>query len=695
MKILSLKFKIIFAVIGISLLLSVMFTFPSILKLNKSFIGDGWDNYEYASYQMLAANQIKELHYPFVYQHLWRYPVGFDFSRGFDSYLTVVTGALLTLIFSMPLGYNLTILILMTLNGALSYLFFASLTKSRILGAAGAIIYGFSFYTIAKAASHPNLLFVGGFPLFAYAVLNMLRTQSIQKRDFFLFFGAIILIALSSLQYLIMLFLSLVAVIVATFFIDKSILFGLVKKIIDSKNNLKLPIIVFVLVFSVLYFPYIFALMTGSFVFLDRSIFLKDISPSFFDYILPNSYLKLLVSKIVASPTPFSIEKAVFSGFIEILIFLAFIVKSNTKIKLFLVSIFSIFLLLSFGAPSASPLYIYNFLIKVPPFSSIIETGRFVVLFYFFETAAILLFLNSLTKKKNLIIAAVLIFCILERLPATFYSTDTLSGAKYIDVVKQSKTSAVVDIPVNLYYSRYNMLSLYYDKPIVNGYFHWSADGSLQKSFVIQTLLTRFICDEQRLLPNTIDSVEEDIKNRQMISSLKSYGINTLVVHKDDKFYHSVCTNVRTELTNLVPFTKSAALTSDSEEKQITGKSLDGYSRFNVYLPYDGIFYVDGVFLDPSIKSDFSITINGVPISNNYSWNSTYQKYAIELSPKNTINFPVAGGSTLSFVSKKQVHDAAFSIWYRYVESDANYVPNLPAISQIYDDSAATVYKLN
>src|SRR5579859_8150018 len=97
----------------LSIVLSIILTFPSVLSAGTKFIGDGYDNYEYASYQGLAAQFVRQWQFPFHYSTYWRYPVGFDFARGFDSYITVLLGMLLFFVVGFPLAYNLTIYILM------------------------------------------------------------------------------------------------------------------------------------------------------------------------------------------------------------------------------------------------------------------------------------------------------------------------------------------------------------------------------------------------------------------------------------------------------------------------------------------------------------------------------------------------------------------------------------------------------
>ncbi len=188
---------------GFVFLLTSLFTYPAITQMTSSLLGDGGDNYEYASYQGLAAQSLGQFKNPLTYTTFWRYPAGFDFARGFDSYLTVIGGAFLTLIFSLPASYNLSIFILFFLNALISFIFFRKLTSSVYLGIIGMIIYGFSFSSIARSASHPNLMFTGGLLLLATAVLELFQTTPLKTRHFLLFSFSILLTAAGSIVHMV------------------------------------------------------------------------------------------------------------------------------------------------------------------------------------------------------------------------------------------------------------------------------------------------------------------------------------------------------------------------------------------------------------------------------------------------------------------------------------------------------------
>ncbi len=688
-------------VILLSFVLAVVFTFPAIFHLFGQYIGDGYDNYEYASYMGLAAKHIQLGSFPFVPTDYWRYPAGFDFPRAFDSYLTVTLGTVLTLIFSLPLGYNLTILFLMTLNGFFSYLFFERLSRSRLIGVIGMVLYGFSFYNLAKAASHPNLLLTGVFAFLGWSVLGLIQKEKYNLRDYFWFFLNIILVLTQSIIYGLFLVLFGLMALTIVILINKQLIFSLKQKVNDSRR-LFLSFIIFTLLFLLLiYFPHLKALMSNQFCFLDRSKTLFELSPSLLDFLLPNTYLKIILAKFVSSPSLPSIEKAVFIGFAEIAFFLAFfLTRVSGKIKLFLGLGFLIPFVLALGYGKDNQFFLlpYHFLANIFPFSLVATPGRFFPVFYLFITVSIALLLVSLNKYKigRLIIVVFLILIILERLPYSFYLAETFKNEPYYDLIKKENTKAVLDIPVNIFHPRYNILSFYYRKAIVNGYFHWSADGTKEKAFIQRDgLISRYSCsDLDPIITRGLSYPLEDGFDKDMLKLLKEFNIATLVVHKDDKFYHPVCTNVRLRLGRFLPFVQELQETG-MVEKQIANQALEGKPSFTFYFPKDGTFYLDGFYLAPSNQTSFILTLDNKPVDFSYGW-TIKNDYTMELTPKYTIVKKVPAGSILTAYSPYDVNHTEFSLWYRYVaDKNAKVLPYNPPISKIYEDENTIVYHVN
>ena len=293
---------------------------------------------------------IQHGYFPFSHTNFWRYPNGFDFQRGFDFYLPILIGLSFRFALSIPLSYNLTVLTLMTLNGLFSYLYFSRLSRSKLLGAVGAVMYGFSFYTIAKAGSHPNLLFVGGIPLLLYSLLRIYRSIIPSVKDYAILVGGILFIALGSVQYTILTSMMLTFYFIISYLLypqETRFFFG---KILGSYKNMIYPFLIGAAVIAVFYAPIITALLNGQIYVTNRDKTLFQETPNILDFVLPNNYLHLYIAKIFNNPSNPSIERAVFMGFIEIGLFIAFFFsKISKKLKKYIFSIFLIPLLLSFG----------------------------------------------------------------------------------------------------------------------------------------------------------------------------------------------------------------------------------------------------------------------------------------------------------------------------------------------------------
>jgi hypothetical protein len=285
---------------------------------------------------------------------------------------------------------------------------------------------------------------------------------------------------------------------------------------------------------------------------------------------------------------------------------------------------------------------------------------------------------------------------IFERLPYRFYSSAPLNNKAYQKIVRDTDSKAIMDIPVNIFDPSYNILSLEYEKPIINGYFHWSADGPLEKSLITDRgLIARYSCGEESLSNISLDKTIEENSDREMLDLLKANGITTLVLHKEGKFFHPVCRNVRMRISRLFPFEYPAEVTGENSEKQVVANAMTGYPTFNFYLPYDGTFYIDGVYFDPSNTATLLISIDGQPAELGQSWTEMDNGLSKEISPKYSINFKAKAGSTLSFHSETIVENSSFSLWYRYVREGDNFIPRSSYFEKIFEDEETLVYKLN
>lgn len=691
-------FKEYFWIILLAFVLAATFTFPAVLNLNSQFIGDGGDNYEYASYMGLAAKHISFGAAPFTPTDFWRYPVGFDFSRGFDSYLAVTLGLILSFISGLTLAYNFTVLILMTINGMSSYIFFKFLSRSKILGIVGMTLYGYSFYALARASSHLNLLNISGIPLLALSVLRLLRKEVLGWKDFSLVFFSLFFISLGSTQYFILSILFILFYSILFFIFERSQFISLCKKILYYKKQFILPALMTLTLFVVFYFPHLKSVIDGKFILIKRADTLGALTPSLLDYVLPNSYLKVLIPKIFLSPSSRSIEKVVFLGWIEIVFFIGFFlsrIKNSLKRNFFFLFLIPFILSLGTGHGSLSYFLPYRFIADTFPFNAIAETGRYVVIFYFIVVYAIILLLNSIksNKLKTVLITILLIFAFAERLPSSYYLVNTLKNESYIESVKTQGGKAVLDLPINFYYAPYNLLSIYYNKPIVNGYFHWSADGQKEKQFVNDyNFLNRYICSkDDPVLP----SVSEKILDRNMIQKLATAQVTTIVIHKDDKFYHPVCKNVRTRINGLFPQITVVKPTYPNKPEEIIMNATEVQPSFSLFLGQDGQLFIDKVYIAPNKRANFSISRNNNNAKFDYSFDIAPNNSML-LNPKNPINEEVKAGEKITFFSQDIVENTYFSVLYRFVPHNTSpVIPYKPPIESVFDDHKASVYIIN
>jgi hypothetical protein len=291
------------------------------------------------------------------------------------------------------------------------------------------------------------------------------------------------------------------------------------------------------------------------------------------------------------------------------------------------------------------------------------------------------------STKRIFAIAVVFVIALLllERFPLKIMTAATLND-NYTRIVQNEPGTAVLDLPINIYYPGYNILSFYYNKPLVNGYFHWSSDGPKERGFLNSSGLMDYYCNGQT-------SVGAN-NNESLIKDLRKYGITTIVIHKDKNFYYQVCKSVRIRLNRLIPNTVVVAETK--QQKQIVSKSLTGYPKLTLYFPKKGKFNFDGLYVAPDSRANFNILVNDSPLETNYSWNSVGSPNGIEINPKNQIEIDVEKGSTITIYSQDIVENTYFSVWYRYTpDNNAQQLLYQPLLEKIFKDDTVEIYRLN
>lgn len=519
--------KFIFAVI-LFLFFTFLFTFPAILHLTDKIIGDGADSSQLMGWQYVAETQVEKGVYPFSWTNYWRYPVGFDFSISYDSVLFISLGLLFYNFFNNPaLVYNLSVLLLIFLNGVFSYLFFRKLSKNQVLGILGALIYGFSFYVLARLGGHMNLIFVGGFPFFLYSLI-VFKEKKGNGTAYSLMGLSVILIFLSSLQYF-LIFLGAAIFILPLFIFFYPRAFSSYASLIE-KNKIKAASTFLVTLFVFLFFNagHVSALVKGTITTLSAS-YMTFLSPHLVNFYLPNTYVPLVISLPPFPRTGLGgIEGSFYLGLVEIFLFLFFLLANiDKRLKIFLsVSVLTT-LLISLGCSVG--FFPYCYIYKFFPFKGIAEVGRFYVILYLFLTIGIIYALKKIPPALKWLFPVMFIFVIFERIPSKFYLSDTPDNEPFIKVVKTLNSSAVFDLPIINQWestrqkSNYDLYSIYYQKPIVGGSIQWVGNTPDSERFL--NIFSDLECGSQT-------EIDKNKISKTMLPALNGNNIKTIVFHK-------------------------------------------------------------------------------------------------------------------------------------------------------------------
>ncbi|OGM20039.1 hypothetical protein A2771_04560 [Candidatus Woesebacteria bacterium RIFCSPHIGHO2_01_FULL_38_26b] len=510
-----------------------LFTFPSLFNLSDKIIGDGGDSYQFLGFQYIAKLQVSQGKFPFGWTDYWRYPVGFDFSIGYDSTLFLLTGILFYLFIESPvIVYNLSILTMLFLNALLSYPLFKKVSGRDDLGILGSVIYGFSFYTIAKLGGHPNLILSSCFPFFIYGLIN-LKDRSGDKKSFVIFTLSVILVFFASLQYLLILISALLLVFPILLLFYKDSVFQYLSIFWKRKKYTIFSLLTSVCIFLFFNSGRIEQSISKSLIFHEKD-YMIQMSPSIMNFLLPNDYLPLVItSGIFPKVDEIGIDRAVFLGYLEIFIFLCFILsRTSQKFRIFIFLNLFVFFSLSLGCKTSyQSIYAYCYVYDLSLFKGIAEPGRFYTIIYIFLTIGILTVLKRLRGfKRRLTIPTLMLFIVLERIPIDFYLSPTMENEIYIGSVKSLNSDAVLDLPLidqwagTRQKSKYDLYSVYYGKPIVNGYIQWAGNTPNTETF-----LEKFPC----FRCGTYDSDNSTKTDRMLARILKTNNIKTIVLHKD------------------------------------------------------------------------------------------------------------------------------------------------------------------
>ncbi|KKS98725.1 MAG: hypothetical protein UV73_C0001G0246 [Candidatus Gottesmanbacteria bacterium GW2011_GWA2_43_14] len=664
---------------AVALILSLFLS--GILYINPSsrLIGDGGDNYQYFGFQYLVSENLKSLKAPFSPTDIFRYPVGFDLSYGFDGVLPVMTGALLGLVIPHVLAYNLTVLVLLIANAGFSYLFFYKLYRNKLVSVIATVFYAYSPFVLARINSHLNLAFTGGFPLLGYSLISLFsRVKENKPRtqlDYLLVTVGLITVVFGSLQYgLILIEIITLAVIFFVIFNSRIAIsycrqfLGYLKQ---DKFKISVSLAVLILLAAYFYQGYFTHL---SDVFTHTSAKSSEIyeccSPSWTDIFVPNQYSGTIWQKL--NPSPDSIEKAISIGIFEWLIFSLAAFFFIRRGVYWLIIILALYIL---------------FVLNLLPLPFIPEPGRLVVIFSLIASIFSGYYLLNLKRK---LLYVVLLVIILERFFFRIYSSSVID-TQVSSVVRALDGEAVLNMPINETDSYKSTLPYFFNKKIIDGYFHYTADGDKSKSFIKNTMLQNLECGQE--YSYTENSINNNYQE-EFLNFLKTNGIYTLVLFKklnNEQFYFEECRSMRSWWYRRMPETLIIDKTTEDIGINNYELSYRDIFEFEIYFPYRGIFELTGILLDPPNLTNTTVYL---PMNNLIKPDWIVGSSGLESNFADPVLIEVHSGDKIIISSDGKLADTVYlTIFYKFEKTGSVFTK--PAFRKVFTSNEHEVYDLN
>jgi len=664
----------------LGLILSVTLILFQFNNVSGEIIGDGGDNYEYFSFQHLVKENVVNSRHPLARTNVLRYPVGFDLASGYDGVFSVFTGAFLGMIVPQPIAYNTTIILILTFNFFLTYWSIKKISGSESGAIIGGLFYGLSPYVFGRINSHLNLAFIGGFPLLVYACFNLHKKSQqgfVALKDMILFYLAILLIAFGSLQYLIMLFWSLVILIIISIVFRLGILEKsgfVIKKILkENTDSFAISTILFTLIFLFFYDSYIDSIFSGKLALVDKySGYIRYHLPSLSDIFVPNQYLGNFWAKINHSKS--SIEKVISVGFSGWIIFLLLFARERSKkIKFLLLTALGLLVLFSLS------------IIRIPLLP---EGGRWTIIF---SLLIVVIICKKRIFKNKYLFASLFFLLVIERFTFSIYSSP-LFPKKEADIIRKLPGEAVLNIPLSKYNSKRSAYPYSFNKKIVDGYFHYTADTLDSNEFLKHKLISKAICDSEKLRIDTLNFTQTDYKDT--IRLLKEKKINTIILHKNtvtDKYYFDKCSNVRYWWNNLNP--KTLVINTNTSEVKVNTLRVPGpQPKAKIFFQKGGKFVLRGLLVYPAKLTDTHLLYNNAE-TNVTDWKENKSGIATTSDP--VVSISVESGDSVYIKSEKETgEDAYFTLYYQFELDPASSIVRLP-IEMIYEGKDYNIYTIN
>lgn len=671
----------------LSVLLSRMFLINPVTDL----YGDFGDKYEFFSFQQIIAEKLRSFEYPFVHSDVMRYPVGFEFGHGYDGAFAAVTGALFSFIIPPILSYNITILLILTINFLCVYILFRyiSTNRSSLIVFIASAIFAFSPYVFARInAGHMNLALIGGFPLVVYGVLKAWKkiqegTDRVAIGDFLVIGLGIFLLAAGSLQYLIIaaeLFILGALLVAIVFFRDLRTYFMMfIRTLLPVFNNRRFVIsivaaaILTVAALLTVYGGYAVGMARGTFVYgFDYQEFVDCCIPQPSDLFIPNIYLGKMWGYL--NKSLYSVERVVTMGVVEWLLAGWLVAKEqNRRLRILMILCVVAYAVLTLNW------------INMPYWP---EGGRSIVVVTLAFLAIGLMRNYSWNRYAGGIVVTLLV---LERVLMTMHATPPLP-TELGDLVASQPGKAVLNIPISKYLPSRSVLPYVYQKNIVDGYFHDTAENEQATSFIKREFIDRYICDEEKAEPDELSYGRTDLE--KSLQLWRSLDIRTIVVHKDpryEKFLYESCRNVRYWWYNLSP--EKIIVSEDTGGDTAQTLELAQYPNLkaDVFFARGGVFQLNGAYITPSDPSDTAVELPDHTVLR-YVWEP--EGKGVRTPPDgNPVVLYVSPGDMITFSSDKPIDVSAYlTVFYRFTPDNPTSVLRTPPIQKRFSTNTIDVY---
>lgn len=689
-----------------AVLLAITLTFPAILHMNTYFIGDGADNYQFAGFQFLVADNLSQGKWPLADNNHWYYPNGFALSRGFDSVLFSVGGGFLLWLTGQPvLTYNLSIFFALIFNFMATYLLLKQLKIKSPFNLIGATIFGFSFYTLARGAGHANLILVGGFPLLLTAILRLKESNS--KQNFAFLALAVIILGFSSAQYLALALIAGLLTLPAwlIFYFKESRQFF--SNLFQAPQKLLLTLLGVAIALGPFLWPLFSAYLKQDYQARDPQ---ADYSPMAVDLVIANPFTGTLSSKLAQPDQTKHIEHVIYLGLVEMLLLVFYLPSLFFKHKRLRFTLTALLLSLVFALGTKNPetgLFLpYHYLRDFFPFSVVPEAGRFIIISYLLLATSVAFILQTkffpLNEERKLILATIVFLLVAERFNFAGYFQVKAPAPALTQAVQNTKATAVLDLPI-LSNQQANILPAFYDKNSVFNQGHWLSHTKKTREFVASSGLHQFVCQ-----PHLYFKDQSELSEKQsfevMLDNLLAIDATTIVLHRDHKLDWPECASVLELISKEFPRLMTA-IPSAGENSEAHLRWSSTPLQSGLFFPKKGKVKIFGLEYAPAESGKLEITLDGQSFDLSKYREKVFPRpiegFTLNLDAldKNSESFEVQAGSILSVKSPLvPVEQGFLTIWYHYQvdpRSDEQATLKQGRLERVYFDETSEVYTIN